>query len=218
MQSIEVEAQTVEEAVTLAVQQLHTTEDNLDIEVLEPTPGRFLSIFSSRKAKIRAALKKATQPAARCGTAHEALDTLKALFDRIVRHIDPAARIETASSHDEVVFNIIGDGSGIFIGKKGQTLEALQYLLNKIRAKQAADMPHILVDSEGYRSRHVENLEGLAMRLSKKAKTKGGTVTTPPLNAADRRIIHLALKQDPELTTWSKGDGIMRKVIIAPRQ
>ena len=218
MQHIEVTAKTVEEAITLAGQQLHTTEDNLEIEVLERTPGKFLSIFSGRKAKIRAALKSAPIQAAGCGRAHEALDALKILFDRIVLNIDPAARIETATSHDEVIFNIIGDGSGIFIGKKGQTLEALQYLLNKIRARQAADMPHIIVDSEGYRSRHIENIESLALSLSEKAKKKSGPIATPPLNASDRRIIHMKLKQDPDLTTWSKGDGSMRKVVIAPRQ
>ena len=146
------------------------------------------------------------------------LDALKILFDRIARHIDPAARIETATCHDEIIFNIIGDGSGIFIGKKGQTLEALQYLLNKIRTRQSADMPHIIVDSEGYRSRHIENLESLALRLSEKAKKKSGPIATPPLNSSDRRIIHMKLKQDPDLTTWSKGDGSMRKVVIAPRQ
>ena len=218
MQHIEVTAKTVKEAIKLAGQQLHTTEDNLKIEVLEPTPGKFLSIFSWRKAKIRAALKKVPIQAARCDTAHEALNTLKILFDRIIQHIDPAARIETATNHDEVIFNIIGGGSGIFIGKKGQTLEALQYLLNKIRARQASDMPHIIIDSEGYRSRHIENLVSLAQRLSEKAKIKSGAISTPPLNASDRRIIHMTLKQDPNLTTWSKGDGGMRKVIIAPRQ
>ena len=218
MQSIEVEAKTVAEAIALACKQLQTTEDTLGIEVLEQNPGKFLSIFSGRKAKIRVALKKADFDSARRGTSDEALDALIILFDRIVQYIDPAARIETAHRHNEVIFNIIGDGSGIFIGKKGQTIEALQYLLNKIRARQAGDTPHILVDSEGYRSRHIENLESLAIRLSEKAKTKGGTVTTPPLNAADRRIIHMTLKHDAALTTWSKGDGVMRKVIIAPRQ
>jgi spoIIIJ-associated protein len=218
MQSIEVEAKTVEEAIALACQQLQTTEDNLGIEVLEQTPGKILSIFSGKKARIRAALKTAGSKAAGCGTAHETLDALKIIFDRIVRHIDPAAHIETATHLDEVIFNIVGDGSGIFIGKKGQTLEALQYLLNKIRARQAGYMPHILVDSEGYRSRHIENLVSLALRLSEKAKKKGGTVSTPPLNAADRRTIHMTLKQDTDLTTWSKGDGGIRKVIIAPRQ
>jgi spoIIIJ-associated protein len=218
MQPIEIEAKTVEEAITLACKQLQTTEDNLEIEVLEQNPGKIVSIFSGRKAKIRAGLKKIHFNTPLRGTEDEALNALTILFDRIVRHIDPAARIETAQHHNEVIFNIIGDGSGIFIGKKGQTLEALQYLLNKIRARHPGAMPHILVDSEGYRSRHIENLEGLALRLSEKAKKKGGTVTTPPLNAADRRIIHMTLKQDADLTTWSKGDGILRKVIIAPRQ
>ena len=218
MQHIEVAAKTVEEAITLAGQQLHTTEDNLEIEVLEQTPGKFLSIFSGRKAKIRATLKIAPIQATPGGRTHENLDALKILFDRIARHIDPAARIETATCHDEIIFNIIGDGSGIFIGKKGQTLEALQYLLNKIRTRQSADMPHIIVDSEGYRSRHIENLESLALRLSEKAKKKSGPIATPPLNSSDRRTIHMKLKQDPDLTTWSKGDGSMRKVVIAPRQ
>ena len=218
MQSIEIQAKTVEEAITLAGQQLHTTEDNLDIEVLEPTPGKFISIFSSRKAKIRAALKRTTIDSALFATAHETLDSLKILFDRIVRNIDPTACIEIETHHDEVIFNIIGDGSGIFIGKKGQTLEALQYLVNKIRARQPTVMPHIIVDSEGYRARHIKSIENLALSLSEQAKKKSGPISTPPLNASDRRIIHLTLKQYPDLTTWSKGDGGMRKVVIAPRQ
>jgi len=216
MQPIEVEAKTVEEAIGVACRQLQTTEDNLSIEVLEQTPGKIRSLFSGRKAKIRAGLKKnmTAEPEASGGS----LDSFKILLERIIKEIYPAARLEIIHQDGETVFNIIGDGSGIFIGKKGQTLEALQYLLSKIRMRQSADMPHVIVDSEGYRSRHIKNLVSLAMRLSEKAKKKGGPVTTNPLNAADRRIIHLALKNDADLTTWSKGEGGMRKVIIAPRQ
>jgi spoIIIJ-associated protein len=216
MHPIEFEAKTVEEAIALACKQLQTTENNLGIEILEQTPGKIRSIFSGRKAKIRAELKSSmadgNEPAG------DSLQSFKILLERIIKEIDPAARLEILQQDGETVFNIIGDGSGIFIGKKGQTLEALQYLLSKIRMRQSADMPHIIVDSEGYRSRHIKNLVGLAIRLSEKAKKKGGPVSTNPLNAADRRIIHMALKKDSELTTWSKGEGGMRKVIIAPRQ
>lgn len=216
MQPIEVEAKTVEEAIALACSRLQTTEDNLGIEVLVQPPGKIRSFFSGRKARIRACLK--TAACVETEAVRSSLNDFKLLFERIIKEIDPAARLEIIKQNDETVFNILGDGSGIFIGKKGQTLEALQYLLNKIRMRQSADMPHLVVDSEGYRSRHIQNLEGLAARLSEKAKKKGGPVATNPLNAADRRIIHMTLKKDTDLTTWSKGEGGMRKVIIAPRQ
>jgi spoIIIJ-associated protein len=216
MQSIEFEAKTVEEAIALACKQLQTTENNLGIEILEQTPGKIRSLFSGRKAKIRAELK--TAMAAGSAGAGDSLQGFKILLERIIKEIYPPARLEILQQDGETVFNIIGDGSGIFIGKKGQTLEALQYLLSKMRMRQSTDMPHIIVDSEGYRSRHIKNLVDLAMRLSEKAKKKGGPVSTNPLNAADRRIIHMTLKKNSELTTWSKGEGGMRKVIIAPRQ
>jgi spoIIIJ-associated protein len=216
MQPIEVEAKTVEEAIALACRQLQTTEDKLGIEVLEQTPGKIRSLFSGRKAKIRASLKNNLCPDTEA--IGDSLNGFKILLERIIKEIDPAARLEIIQQDEEIVFNIIGDGSGIFIGKKGQTLEALQYLLSKVRMRQSADMPHVIVDSEGYRSRHIKNLGDLAIRLSEKAKKNGRPVTTNPLNAADRRIIHMTLKKDPELTTWSKGEGVMRKVIIAHRQ
>ncbi len=215
MQPIEVEAKTVEEAINLACKQLQTTADALDITVLERPPGKILSLFSGRKAKISAELKKSSGRGAAAG---DSLNSFKTLLERIIREIDPAAHLEILEQKDEIIFNIIGDGSGIFIGKKGQTLEALQYLISKVRMRQSSDMPHIIVDSEGYRSRHIKNLASLAERLSEKAKKKDGPVSTNPLNAADRRIIHMTLKKDSAITTWSKGDGALRKVIIAPKQ
>lgn len=216
MQPIEIQAKTIKEAIALACRQLQTTEDNLGIEVLEQTPGKILSLFSGRKAKIRARLKQAAPPEA--GPAGESLHSIQAVLERIIRKIDASAHLEVQQQDGEIIFNIVGDGSGIFIGKKGQTLEALQYLAGKIRMRQSPDTPHILIDSEGYRSRHIKILTDLAMRLSDKAKKKGRPVATNPLNAADRRIIHMALKADADVTTWSKGESGMRRVIIAPRQ
>jgi spoIIIJ-associated protein len=218
MQSIEVEAKTVEEAIARACKQLQTAADNLSIEVLQETPGKILSLFSGKKAKVRATVKGSGAGHAPRGDQQESLQQLKNIMELIINEIDHNASLEIKNEYDELIFNIRGDGSGIFIGKKGQTLEALQYLVNKMRTRLSEHIPHISVDSEGYRSRHREGLICLAQRLSEKAKKKGGPVTTNPLSAADRRIIHLALKKDAELTTWSKGEGGMRKVIIAPRQ
>lgn len=213
MQSIEIKAKTIEEAVSKACEKLNTTEDKLRIEIIENTSGKMMSFFSGKKAKIRASL---TDPSLQPD--QDAVRTLKEILQTIVKEILSEASVEVRTERGETFLNIVGDGSGIFIGKRGQTLEAFQYLINKIRMNKFRQSLHITVDSESYRSRHIESLVSLAGRLSEKAKKRGGPVTTNPLSPADRRIIHMTLKKDAELTTWSKGEGNLKKVIIAPRQ
>lgn len=211
MQSIEIEAKTVADAIAEACRQLDTASDALTIEILAEPRGKLLGLFAGKKARIRATRKTA-------GTGTNAITELARILETIVDKVQPGATVEVVTEGEEPVLNISGDGSGIFIGKRGQTLEAFQYLINKIRLSKFRDAPHITVDSEGYRTRHVESLLSLANRLSEKAKKRQGPVTTNLLNPGDRRVIHMALKKDPELTTWSKGDGTMKKVIIAPKQ
>jgi spoIIIJ-associated protein len=213
MQSIEIKAKTIEEAVSKACEKLNTTEDKLRIEIIENTSSKMMSFFSGKKAKIRASL---TDPSLQPD--QDAVRTLKEILQTIVKEILSEASVEVRTERGETFLNIVGDGSGIFIGKRGQTLEAFQYVINKIRMNKFRQFPHITVDSESYRSRHIESLVSLAGRLSEKAKKRGGPVTTNPLSPADRRIIHMTLKKDAELTTWSKGEGNLKKVIIAPRQ
>ncbi len=214
MQSIEIEAKTIEEAIAIACDKLRADEDSLHIEIIETAPGKLLSFFSDKKAKIRARRLHETST----GADTDGVSTLKTVLEGIVEKIHPEATVEMQNSNGEIVMNINVNGSGIFIGRHGQTLEALQYIMNRIRMNKCRNAPHIVVDSESYRTRHIDSLVSLAMRLSDKAKKRQGPVTTNPLNPGDRRIIHMTLKKDSELTTWSKGDGTMKKVIIAPRQ
>ncbi len=216
MQCIEVEAKTVEEAIELACSKLKTTKEKLDIEVIENAPNKLFSLFSSKKAKIKATIL-GSQTSKKDSAAD--IEPLKEILETIVKKIHSESHVTITHDNDnnEIIFNIIGDGSGIFIGKKGQTLESFQYLINKIRLSRFRELPHITVDSESYRMRHVDSLVSLAMRLSDKAKKRQGPVTTNPLSPGDRRIIHLTLKKDVELTTWSKGEGNLKKVIIAPK-
>ena len=214
MQSIEIDAKTIEEAVSKACKELNTTEDKLNIEILESMSSKVMSFFSGKKVKIRASLvESALQPK------QDAVHSLKEILQTIVKEIYTEASVEVKTEQDEIVMNIVGDGSGIFIGKKGQTLVAFQYLINKIRMNKFRDeCPHVNVDSESYRSRHVESLVSLEKRLSEKARQVGGPVTTNLLSSADRRIIHMTLKKDDGLITRSKGEGSLKKVIISPRQ
>ncbi|MEI6125486.1 MAG: RNA-binding cell elongation regulator Jag/EloR [Pseudomonadota bacterium] len=217
MHSIEVEAKSIKEAILIACEKLETTEEKLHIDILEDTPNKILSLFSGKKAKIRASLSPSA-PLASVPSDGKSIEGLQEILEKIVKEIDEKAYVEVKTDGEESILNIIGDGSGIFIGKRGQTLEAFQYLMNKIKMNKFRDAPHITIDSESYHARHVESLVGLALRLSDKAKKRKGPVTTNPLNAGDRRIVHMALKKDAELSTWSKGEGNLRKVIIAPKQ
>lgn len=214
MQSVDIEAKTIEEAIALACEQLSATREQLNIEIIEQGPGMLMSLFSNKKTKIRATRSRTPLS----GTDADAVQTVQTVLEKIVTRIQSEATVTMEHLDDEILYTINGDGSGIFIGKHGQTLEAIQYLLNKIRLSRYRELPHIQVDCESYRTRHFENMVELANRMSEKAKKRGAPVTTNPLSPGDRRIIHMTLKKDPELTTWSKGTGTLKKVIIAPRQ
>ena len=220
MDSIEIEAKTVDEAISIACEQLKTLQENLSIEVLQDAPSKIFAFMSSRKAKIRATLISAAQKRS-TGKPEISADIearLKETLEKIVKYINASATVSVQRDESGIVFNIMGDGSGLFIGKQGQTLDALQFILNKIKARYADDALPVTVDSEAYRSRRTESLVSLARQLGDKAKKRKGPVTTNLLNPSERRIIHLALEKDADLTTWSKGEGVLKKVIIAPKQ
>jgi spoIIIJ-associated protein len=128
------------------------------------------------------------------------------------------ATVDLKEESERILLNIKGDGSGLLIGRKGQTLDALEYLINKIVHKDAEDKKRIVVDTENYRLRREDSLVQLAQRLAEKAKRLGRPVTISPMSAHDRRIIHLALQDDKTLRTWSTGSGLYRKVIISPEK
>ena len=214
MQSVDIEAKTIKEAVALACKQLDATKEQLTIDIIEQGSGMLMSLFSSKKAKIRAT--RLSTPLNKANA--DAVEQVQAVLENIVARIQDEATVTMEHSGDEILYTINGDGSGIFIGKHGQTLEAIQYLLNKIRLSKFRDMPHIQVDCESYRARHFASMVELANRMGEKAKKRGGPVSTNPLSPGDRRIIHMTFKKDSALTTWSKGSSTLKKVIIAPRQ
>jgi len=115
--------------------------------------------------------------------------------------------VDLKEDPERILLNIKADGSGLLIGRKGQTLDAIEYLINKIVHKDAEDKKRIVVDTENYRLRREDSLVKLAQRLAEKAKRLGRPVTISPMSAHDRRIIHLALQDDKTLRTWSTGSG-----------
>jgi spoIIIJ-associated protein len=125
-------------------------------------------------------------------------------------------RVTIREETDTIGLNIEGNDSGLLIGRRGQNLDALQYLLNKALNKSDNERKIIMVDSEEYRKRREESLLGLAERIRQKVKKTHKPVSISNMNAHDRRIIHLALQEDESLTTKSRGEGEYRKIVILP--
>ncbi|HHC24754.1 MAG TPA: KH domain-containing protein, partial [Desulfobacterales bacterium] len=139
-------------------------------------------------------------------------------LQRIVDFITTDAEISVRETPERIFFNVEGGNTAVLIGKRGQTLEAIQYLVEKIINKRSTKRIRIQVDVEGYLDGRKAKLEGLAARLSEKAKRIGKPVTIGQLNAHDRRIVHIALKDDSNVRTQSMGDGFYRKLVIFPQR
>ncbi len=222
MPSVQMEGKTVEEAVAKACEALKASRDALEVEILSSGSSGFFGL-GAKPAQIRATLKES--PAGGPNVMAPSLagmdptaETAKKILEDILGLLETPATVELREEAERILLNIRGDGSGLLIGRKGQTLDALEYLVNKIVHKEGEETKRIVVDTENYRVRREESLVQLAQRLGEKVKKQGRPVTISPMNAHDRRIIHLALKNDKELRTRSTGSGIFRRLVISPEK
>lgn len=208
MSTVEFEEKSVEEAIELACRHLKLPRESLEIEIVSKGSSGIFGIVGTRKAKIRVTTK--VPPAGM------AAEKSKEVLDEILKHIDLPMVVEAEAREGYSYLNIISNGSGLLIGKRGKTLNALQFLVSKIVSRQTGESVSLVVDTENYRSKREESLQALARQLCEKVKKSHRSVTTGPMSAQDRRVIHLVLKDDHEVRTKSKGEGNLRRVIIYP--
>jgi spoIIIJ-associated protein len=208
MSVLEIEEKTLEDAIALACQKLKLPREQLEIEIVSKGSSGIFGIVGAKKAKIRVSPKTLSlEGAAERG---------KEILTEILRHVDLPTMIESEVREDQICLNIISNGTGLLIGKRGKTLGALQHLVTKILHREVGENVTVIVDTENYRSKRETSLTELAQQLSEKVKKTRRSLTTGPMNAQDRRIIHLALKEDLEVRTKSKGEGNLRRVVIYP--
>jgi spoIIIJ-associated protein len=140
------------------------------------------------------------------------------VLQRIVDALSAEAEISVKADAERLCFNVNGGNAGILIGKRGQTLDAIQTIVEKVVNKRNNNRIRVLVDIEGYLETRKENLESMAFRLAEKAKKIGKPISLGQMNAYDRRIVHIALKDIPEVLTRSRGEGRLRKLVIFPKK
>ncbi len=208
MSVIEIEEKSIEDAIALACQKFKLPREKLEIEVVSKGSSGIFGIVGARKAKIRVTAKVPPVEL----TAEKA----KEVLTEILSHVDLPNVIEWEAKEDYFYLNIISNGSGLLIGKRGKTLNALQFLVSKIVSRIAGENVSVVVDTENYRTKREVSLTELGRQLSEKVKKSGRPLTTGPMSAQDRRVIHLSLKSDQEVRTKSKGEGNLRRVVIYP--
>jgi len=177
-----------------------------ELDTKQPQDGALLVTPDATKAASK------TDGAAGDGKAEDAAE----LLDEILEMMDLDVEVLIREDDERVVLDVEGEDAGRVIGKKGQTLDALQFLLNKILNRYPDGRRHIIVDSGDYRERHDKGLENLARREAKRAVAEGRVVTLQPMSARDRRVIHLSLAKFEGVTTASQGKGTQRRIQIIP--
>ncbi|NLY29326.1 MAG: protein jag [Firmicutes bacterium] len=209
MRTIERSARTVEEAIAEALEELQVTREDVEIEVLDEGSRAFLGLIGGKLARVRVTVKDKREEKAQATA-----EFLKGILDRmgIVTKVD-----YTWEDEDVLKLDIQGEELGLVIGRRGETLDALQYLVS-LAMNRNGEWVRIILDAEGYRARREETLRNLALRLGERVKRTGRRAVLDPMNAMERRIIHLALQDDSGVETHSEGVAPYRRVIIAPRR
>ena len=207
MEMMEFSAKTVNDAIIEACQKLSVTSDKLEVEVVEEGSTGFLGI-GSKPAVIKVKIKSSTKDIAK--------DFLKEVFEAM----NMTVVIEVKYNEEEKTMDIdlSGDEMGVLIGKRGQTLDALQYLVSLVVNKDSEDYIRVKVDTENYRQRRKDTLENLAKNISYKVKRTKRAVSLEPINPYERRIIHSALQNDKYVTTHSEGEEPYRHVVVTVKK
>lgn len=207
MNSIEVSAKTVNEAITEACQKLGVTSDRLEYEIVDEGSSGFLGI-GSKPAVIKAAVKVVEVSTE---------DKAKSFLNEVFAAMNMTVVIEASYDENEKTLDIdlSGDEMGVLIGKRGQTLDSLQYLVSLVVNKDENDYIRVKVDTENYRQRRKETLENLAKNIAFKVKKTRRPVSLEPMNPYERRIIHSALQNDKYVVTHSEGEEPFRRVVVS---
>jgi spoIIIJ-associated protein len=233
MKYLEKSAKTIEEAIELALKELNATKDQVEIEVLEQPSRGIFGLIGTKMAKVKVSVKEQPKSAVKPREVRETRpvrssepglpataedkNAAQKFLREVLDAMDIAAEIRIKSVEDSLHINLSGPKMGIIIGRRGQTLDSLQYLVSLVvnKGKGREGYIKVILDTEEYRRKREETLVRLAKRLADTVVKSGKKVELEPMNPYERRIIHSALQNNDRITTFSEGEEPYRKVVIA---
>jgi spoIIIJ-associated protein len=197
--------QTVEEAVESALAQLQTTRDRTEISIIDEGKKGLFGIFGSRPAVVKVSVKI------------DPIEEAKKFIQDVSRNMGVSVQIESFQEGKHVHFTLSGEKIALLIGKRGQTLNSLQYLTQLVLNRYSEQYLTVMLDAEDYRKRRNETLVQLAERLAEKAIKTGKNVALEPMPSYERKVIHTALANNKKIKTYSDGTEPYRYIVIAPK-
>ncbi|SEC30903.1 RNA-binding cell elongation regulator Jag/EloR [Paenibacillus sp. GP183] len=203
MKKIVVTGKTIEDAVKAGLHQWEVSEDRVKIKVLEQPSKGFLGLFGIKEAKVE------------LEWIPDALEEAVHFLQDIFKTMNLTITTDLQKDKEGAILNMTGPELGILIGKRGQTLDALQYLVNIVANRFSSSHLRIILDAENFRERRKNTLEELASRLASRVIKTKKEVILEPMNALERKIIHTELQDHPVVKTYSKGEEPNRRVVIA---
>ena len=204
MREVTASGQTVEEAVQSALGQLNITQDQAEVEIIDEGKKGFLGIFGSARAVVKVREKK------------DNIAETEAYLKSMAKNMGVDIEVTTVNEDNHVTFVLTGEKIGMLIGKRGKTLNAIQYLTQLVMNKDGRKYKSVTVDAEGYRDRRKETLVDLAEKMANKALRMDRKVALEPMPAFERKIIHSALQEMAEVSTYSEGVEPHRYIVIKP--
>jgi len=229
MEEKEFSGKNVEEAIEKGLKELGLSRDDVEVKILDEGKAGLFGLMGASPAKIKLIVK----PLKGLGAEEErevvrekpsgvnlisAQKKVKEELDEILKLMGMEAEVTTSLEGGRVVADIKSENGAILIGKKGQTLDALQLIVNLIVNRDEKTRTRVIVDTESYRQRRENALVKMAREVADEVKSKGNPRELEPMNPAERRVIHLALKNDKDVETTSKGEGNFRRVMVSPKK
>lgn len=204
MKQVTASGQTVDDAVQSALEQLNTSRDQVNIEIIDEGKKGMFGIFGAKRAIVKVSIQE------------NPIDLATKYLEEITRSFADDIVVDVKQEQNNVIFNLSSEKIAMVIGKRGQTLNAIQHLVQVILNRQSTDFYRITVDAEGYRARREETLKQLASRLADKAIKIRRNVTLEPMPSYERKVIHSVLQDNPKVETHSDGSDPNRFVVIKP--
>ncbi|MEL7567599.1 MAG: RNA-binding cell elongation regulator Jag/EloR [Dehalobacterium sp.] len=237
MKTIEITGKTIDGAIEQGLKELKCIRDEVEVEIIEAPSRGLFGLIGAKAAKIKLSLRDKNNEAELFGFSKKQEKTVKqekraakeevksehgeqpetvaiSFLNKIFEKLDVKVKTEVSKQEDFLYLAFNGDDLGILIGRRGETLDSLQYLTNLVVGRKFGQKYRIILDVEGYRKRREQTLVNLAYRLSEKVKRTGHNIVLEPMNPHERRIIHTALQNDQKVRTFSEGEEPYRKVII----
>ncbi|AUG59114.1 RNA-binding cell elongation regulator Jag/EloR [Acetivibrio saccincola] len=200
--SVEKTAKTVEDAINIALSELNASEEDVDIEIIDKGVKGIFGLIGSKQARVRVTIKESMA------------DKAKEFLMEVFQKMDVDADVLTQEDKESVTIKITGDNIGILIGRRGETLDSLQYLTSLVVNKNKQNYKRVIIDIENYRQKREETLIKLANKLAERVVKYKKSITLEPMNPYERRIIHSSLQNHKYVETHSIGDEPNRKVMI----